>query len=516
MAASQLMPGPPTLSQRSQPKECPQTPVGRLPLAELIADIDENASQPLDMTPIERVLWHHVPSSSQLSSSQPTSMSKQGRKRARSSSPASSSQNETSTHFPDKKQPLDLPALQKALKTPQADPAADLWTRYALKAGIGRDGSPTRDEGIFAGLLRSSSPQTPSSHLRTRELGSLRRSNSCANEWPVSAAKRRRLNNTGSQNQALHDRQFFENAENAKTSRVNQLVEQVQNDLLRSRAKKVEKNEHLESSPPPVEDMIDNHSQTSHALDAYVNGDQESDHSSSTYTSSALRADLFAVDNDCGRDPEKNSEFEDDDFDDDDLLASLVSEHSTDIQAVDGVESASTVQTARGDMPASVKSSALSEIKLESITSAKSPKRLDSAAGQPQAPELPQEVQPLRDDFEEDDDDMSAADLENLVAVYDQKAQLSPRKSQQGPVSQKATRKPLSELDGANTSRISFMTPVLAKAAEATEVSSDEEFGEEADFDNIMAQCEVASRPTAQSVSKTTIRNSTISNHQRR
>ncbi|KAL8685717.1 MAG: hypothetical protein Q9224_005705, partial [Gallowayella concinna] len=190
MTSSQLLPPlPPT----SQHKECPQTPVGRVPLAELIAGVDDNMNQNLNLTPVERVLWQHVPGSSQYASSQDASVSQTGKKRARSSSPTSSAQHETSSHFQKKKQSFDLQTLEKTLKTPQADPATDLWTRYSLKTG---NTSPTRNDPALAALLKSSSPQTPGSHLKQKELGGLRRSISCANEWPTSAAKRRRLNHT--------------------------------------------------------------------------------------------------------------------------------------------------------------------------------------------------------------------------------------------------------------------------------------------------------------------------------
>ncbi|KAL9029588.1 MAG: hypothetical protein Q9196_002197 [Gyalolechia fulgens] len=506
MAASQLMPGPPIPSQHSQHKECPQTPVGRLPLAELIADGDDNANQNLDLTPIERVLWHHVPGSSQLSSSQPASTSKQGRKRARSSSPASSSPNEASSHLPNKKPSLDLQTWPKTLETPQADPAGDLWSRYALKTGGGRDGSPTRNESIFADLLRSSSPQTPGSHLKTRELGTLRRSISCANEWPASATKRRRLNNSGSQNQALNDRHSMENTENAKLSRVSLLVEQVQNALRRSRAGNVEAKKDLESSTPPDEGAIVNHSQSSPTHNVQVDSDQKLERLSSTYSSSAPRADLQAAQNDCLRDPERTSEFEDDDFDDDELLevvhASLVPEQPTDTRVINNVGLGPAIQTSGETIPAYSKPPVPPKAQWEPTHSGNRSGRLDSTTGRSQAPGILKDSPLLHDDFEEDDDDMSAADLENLVAAYDQQPQAPPLKGQRASIPPNIVRKPLSERDGTNTSRTSIKTSVAPKAAKVIEVSSDEEFGEDADFDDIVAQCEGASQPAAQSVSR--------------
>ncbi|KAL8934952.1 MAG: hypothetical protein Q9216_005656 [Gyalolechia sp. 2 TL-2023] len=503
MAASQLMPGPPPLSQRSQHKECPQTPVGRLPLAELIADIDDNSNQTLDLTPIERVLWHHVPGSSQLSSSQPASTSKQGRKRARSSSPASSSQNEASAHFANKKQSS---GLQTTLKTPQADPAGDLWTRYSLKTCGRPDGSPTRNEKIFADLLRSSSPQTPGNHLKTRELGSLRRSNSCANEWPTSATKRRRLNNGGSQTQALNNCQSLEKIENAKASRVSLLVEQVQNALLRSRAEKMKSNKHLESSPSPDKGGGVDQPQSSPAHTVHADGDEQLEHASSTYSSSPPRANLQEVQNDCFPNPEKTSEYDDDDFDDNELLevvhASLAPGQPTDTRGPSNVGPTPGTRTAKETTSAYSKPSVPPKIKPKPTISKNGSQRLSDAAGQLQAAGGSKQFALLNDDFEEDDDDMSAADLETLVAVYDQQPQAPPRKGQQVSRPQDTTRKPLTERDGPNTTRTDTKTIIAPKAAKVIDVSSDEEFGEEADFDDIVAQCEVASQPAGQSISR--------------
>lgn len=505
MAASQLMPGPPPLSQPSQHKECPQTPVGRLPLAELIAAVDDNANQNLDSTPVERVLWHHVPGSSQLSSSQPASTSKQGRKRARSSSPLSSSQNETSNHFPSKKQSFDLQTLQKTLKTPQADPAGDLWARYALKTGGVRDGSPTRNETNFTELLRSSSPQTPGSHSKKRELGGLRRAISCANEWPTSAAKRRRLNHSGSQNQALCDLHPVERTENAKMSRVSLLVEQVQNALLRSRTRDVKGKQNLESSPLPDKGTAINQSQSSPTSGTHGHTDQKQALANLEHSDTIAEAELQVAQNECSHGLEKGSEFEDDDFDDDELLevvhASLAPEQPIDTHVVNNVRTAPSKQTSAETGPACSKSPVPPKIKSEYVIKKTKPGRLDASAGKVEAPDIFKAPSSLHDDFEDDDDDMSAADIESLVAVYDLQPRSPPKRGQKSSMPQESTRKPLTELDGANKSTTVTETRIVPKKKNIIEVSSDEEFGEEADFDDIVAQCTAASQPAVQNVS---------------
>ncbi|KAL8722489.1 MAG: hypothetical protein Q9225_001053 [Loekoesia sp. 1 TL-2023] len=510
MAASQLMPGPPPLSQRSQHKECPQTPVGRLPLAELIAAVDDNANQNLDSTPVERVLWHHVPGSSQFSSSQPASTSKQGRKRARSSSPLSSSQNEASSHFPSKKQSFDLQTLQKTLKTPQADPAGDLWARYALKTGGVRDGSPTRNETNFTELLRSSSPQTPGSHLKTRELGGLRRAISCANEWPTSAAKRRRLNHSGSQNQALNDKHTVERSENAKMSRVSLLVEQVQNALLRSRTGDVKEKQNLESSPSPDKGTSFHQSQPSPSNGAHGHDRQKQAPPNLEHSNAIAEAELQVAQNECSHGLERGSEFEDDDFDDDDfdddellevVHASLAPKQPIDTHVVNKARTAPSKQTLVETGSAYPKSSVPPKIKSEYAINKSKSGRLNTSAGKVEAPDISKAPSSLHDDFEDDDDDMSAADIENLVAVYDRQPRSPPRRGQKSSLPQESTRKPLAELDGANKSISVTETHIAPKKKNIIEVSSDEEFGEGADFDDIVAQCTAASQPAAQNVS---------------
>ncbi|KAL8830469.1 MAG: hypothetical protein Q9170_005722 [Blastenia crenularia] len=502
MATSQLMPGPQSLSQRSQPKECPQTPVGRLPLAELIAAVDDNVNQNLDSTPIERVLWHHVPGSSQLSSSQSASVSKQGRKRAHSSSPISSSQNETSSHFPNGKQSFDLETLQKTLRTPQADPAADLWTRYALNSGGGRDGSPTRNETIFADLLQSSSPKTPGSHLKTRDLGGLRRSISCANEWPTSAAKRRRLNRIGSQNKTPINQHAGDTPEMAKMSRVSRLVEQVQNALLRGRAEKFQPKSSHEPSSSPETGVILGHSQSSHAHEAEI-GNRKQEPLKLMRSTTATGA---AVSDDGQLGLEKLSEFGDDDFDDEELLevvhASLAPEQPNDTHTLNNVRSASSRQGSAETICSTSKLPTPPDAKSKPATTHNGCERLDISARKNSLPDDSNALPSLHDDFDDEEDEMSAADLEDLVAVYDRKPRNAPKQGQQSSARQEPIRKPLAELSGANKSTSSIGSRISSKKKNVIDVSSDDDFGEETDFDDIVAQCSASFQPAAQNASR--------------
>ena len=200
----------PPLSQRSTGKDsrdCPQTPVGRLPLAELLANNDENKPLP-NGTPMERVMWESVSISSSLASIRPS----QKRKRATSHSPPSSSEKRQDP-------------VSRTLKTPKMEPADDLWNRLTLNTTHRR--SPSAAEGPnFANFLQSSSPQTPAT--TTSRDGKLRRTLSCI-DWPTSTAKRRKLYHDSDLRTSTTN--FPDSVEKSKLNRVSALVEKMHRDL---------------------------------------------------------------------------------------------------------------------------------------------------------------------------------------------------------------------------------------------------------------------------------------------
>lgn len=202
----------------------PSTPALRLPLADLIGNAEDAMRRrpEKEKSPEEQLGW--VPNSS--SSQTPG----RRRKRAYSSSP-SSSQFDTSNHLPNK-EVMDVQALQQSFRTPRADPAADLWSRYA--SGTGGDENPAGlNLPAFAQLMAESSPRsvprTPGGSV-----GGLRRWASCGMEWPASKAKRRRVSGPF---KAYKDDVFADAEistlpeEESKTSRVGMLVEQIQANL---------------------------------------------------------------------------------------------------------------------------------------------------------------------------------------------------------------------------------------------------------------------------------------------
>jgi hypothetical protein len=188
---SSLHPQPSSVEDQKPP---PATPIGRVPLAELIGNNEDAFENRPALTPVERVLWNHSPTSSDFANSLMTPAVRRATKRGRSSSPPSSSREEALRKGP----PFDLQTLQRSLTTPLADPAGDLWSRYS----INRREKPTPSKPDVQpphDLLQSSSPQTPARYLRENDSSGLRRTMSCGTAWPTSAAKRRKIQKSHSQ-----------------------------------------------------------------------------------------------------------------------------------------------------------------------------------------------------------------------------------------------------------------------------------------------------------------------------
>ena len=218
------------------PKPPPQTPASRLPLAELMSNPEENAARlaAQDVSPEERVFWEHTRSSG--SSNRTPFINTPGgqriRKRARSSSPAPSPQGD-STRTSDGKTAFDLQPLQQSLRTPRANPADDLWNRYAVEHGA----KPTAcgpANPTFAHLLNSSSPRSDINAAAVP--AGLRRAASCGTEWPTSKSKKRKLSQASLADEASHLADVPKQDQSpsqgrSKLSRVSLLLERVQESL---------------------------------------------------------------------------------------------------------------------------------------------------------------------------------------------------------------------------------------------------------------------------------------------
>ncbi|KAK3381566.1 hypothetical protein B0H63DRAFT_476056 [Podospora didyma] len=133
------------------------------------------------VSPSERVVWRHDPGHSFSASMSPMIVRK-GRKRARSSSPASSPASKAT------RAAIDVKRLAQALKTPRTDPAMVLWDRYSVL-----DGTDTTPSGLpnplLAQLLASSSPRPSREGNASGGARSLRKTISCGSHWP----KRRKV-----------------------------------------------------------------------------------------------------------------------------------------------------------------------------------------------------------------------------------------------------------------------------------------------------------------------------------
>lgn len=223
---------PPQNAESKLPGICPHTPASKIPLAALIENSEDafNGAY-LDTTPEDHVSWQHGPRSSDLASS-PRS-TQRGKKRARSSSPTSSSQLEKPNHLSARKEPLDLQTLHQSLKTPQHDPVTDLWARYST-AGLTKANGHNAILPPFEQFI-SASPQTP--NTTSSKEGGLQRSISCGMEWPASRTKRRKLETVGTYGRARDifgsSRQdHFSDAESGR-SRVELLVGRVKDSMQR-------------------------------------------------------------------------------------------------------------------------------------------------------------------------------------------------------------------------------------------------------------------------------------------
>lgn len=211
----------------------PRTPASKIPIAALISNTEDafNGAH-FDTTPEDHVSWQHGPRSSSSASS--LRSTQRGKKRARSSSPASSSQVEKSNHFSAVIEPLDLQNLQQSLKTPQHDPATDLWARYST-ASLAKANGDNAALPPFAQFI--SSPQTPDT-TKSRD-SVLQRSISCGIDWPTSKKKRRKLDTVevyGRMRDIFESKQDNLSHQAPGRSRVELLVGKIKESMLRKQS----------------------------------------------------------------------------------------------------------------------------------------------------------------------------------------------------------------------------------------------------------------------------------------
>jgi DNA replication ATP-dependent helicase Dna2 len=155
------------------------TPATRLVWQDLMGETKDEPCEEDDEAPAEQLLWHN--DRDEVSQRISPMIGRRKRKRARSSSPASSPSNAMPAT-----PAVNVKQLSQALRTPNADPTLQLWDRFALPGGNGASPSGLTNP-MMAHLLVSSSPR-PLKHgggtPHQQSEGSLRRAISCGTQWP--------------------------------------------------------------------------------------------------------------------------------------------------------------------------------------------------------------------------------------------------------------------------------------------------------------------------------------------
>lgn len=143
---------------------------------------------------------------------------RRGKKRARSSSPVSSPALDKT-----KASAVNVKRLKQALDTTRADPALDLWDRFAVGAPDSKNALSAANPAL-AHLMVSSSPRPSKNSVPIPGEAGLRRAISCGSLWP----KRRRVESTIAPNPAR------ERTKTSKTSMVTALLETVNSEINKS------------------------------------------------------------------------------------------------------------------------------------------------------------------------------------------------------------------------------------------------------------------------------------------
>lgn len=483
-------------------RECPQTPIGRLPLSELIASTEDINGQGLNTTPIERVLWNH----SQQAEGSTSSHAARTRKRRYSSSPVSSSQNETSIHFDPGKPSIDLQMFQKMLKTPKADPAADLWSRYSLNTDPNSDRRSPIESAGESYALQYSSPQTPAKHLQTKDFGGLRRSFSCGMEWPMSASKRRKTKHTSSYRETNLGIAVPE-SKRSKMARVSHLVEEIQKRLARPDGRQDDEPVGPSSSSP-LPDKVDfpANSVMPSIRHILTGGDHllcKPHHSQAARPNEVQDQSLRNAENSRTEESEISKDSPSD-FGDDDLDFSIlknIDEAAKAGQSVQGLlaepPQLSSCDYGLSSSQPECDTSAFDRQKEGQRESAFQP--VNSAKEQEAAtpnhsspPSSHPSVAVVRsnrdefDEFDEAENDIFVADLEDVAAMYDIKPENH---------AEQTTNLARHSESPRNSQAKGGIFPTTADSGAADdEVPSDDEFGGDVDFEEIVAECEEASQ----------------------
>ena len=488
------LPVQPTSSQKSASKDtrdCPQTPLGRLPLSQLLGNGDENRPFVVN-TPMERVLWENSPINVEATNSS----RKRKRKRAYSASPSSSSQLEPSDNLLERRL-LKVPkSSSKPFETPQTDPADDLWSRYSLYPGTER--SPSALACLpLPSHLHSSSPQSASNPPRD---GSLRRALSCI-EWPTSAAKRRKMHHdSGERKSAAAFAELHDSGGQSKMSRVSFLVEKMHSGLSKpGRRAHFPSSEPVNSSPTaPRRQQSENEVVSSQSADRDME-DVVQRISQSLMSVKRPQSESLPSPS---REPkglhmeEGSDEFGDGDLDDDmfDFVDSDDRKSPRKIHA----------QSSKSELPSALAhhQSPIGEEGVDSTTAGGQVAGTSVYHGhnaQP-APQTSHNQAPLQSDSEFDDEEAEnfAADLEEVFTKYETQQSASVEAQRQD-----------HSIDSAQKTQSFTPAKSVVAAVEVFSSDDDDTFGNDSDFEQLAAECADATQTV--NASQNAVRSNLIS-----
>jgi DNA replication ATP-dependent helicase Dna2 len=431
----------PELVERRIP---PSTPAPRLPLADLLGNVTGRSVMAMNITPEEHVLWVHAQTPG---SSQPTVTPARKRKRAKSSSPASSQQDQ-SNFFPNHQEAVTAEKMHNLFNTPQADPAADLWQRYAN----GTEGPVADKSAAFAHLIRDSSPKSPAS---AGSVGGLRRWASCGVEWPQSATKRRRVSRRFEE---LPQHEEVETDSTSKVSKVGALLERMKETLTKPALQVPEGPS--SSSPLPDRTTVqeqEEHSPLQHRLPPIQEQDERSQNQKHSQPEQPLPNAA-------------SSDYGDDDVDTDML---------------DTIDSTTRLAQSALQVPV------VPIQQMEQIAAARVAQISHAIAAPPQVPiQKHSALQTASDEFDDDDDDLLAVDLDQITANY-----ATQHNAAQTQESLPQIASPIPRVIQSKAISATYNPPVSVPQVQpqaAVEIISDDEFGDDDIDDEQFAAVEAA------------------------
>ena len=179
-------------SATKEPRGFPQTPVrGGTSRTIFLDPAHDSTEMTPTSTPVDHVTWN----TNLLSSGTTDSDEQKAMGTVQGLSQKSASQPTVSKHFELNDGPSNSHVRPKSQGTSVVDPMELAWSRFLPDKQTPR--KPTC--AVPPKLLHSSSPPSPSRVLQRAGTSSLRRTKSCATDWPVSPAKRRKTGTSSSQ-----------------------------------------------------------------------------------------------------------------------------------------------------------------------------------------------------------------------------------------------------------------------------------------------------------------------------